>query len=294
MSIDAHAHLWTRSRTPQPWIDPAQMPALAKDFALAELVAMQAAAGVSSSVLVQTANSEQETRDFLALAADPAVAGVVGWVDFSAPLAPQLEKYDGAIASGALVGVRHLVHQDPDPQWMSRPSVAAGLKELAAAGLTFDLVLRPDQLAAAAGLVRSNPDTRFVLDHLGKPPLASGDVAAWRADLAEMAAQPNVAAKLSGLTTEADWEAWTTAELGDAVDHALEVFGPERLMFGTDWPVALLAGTDATWPRVLAVLLEGLGTDAQQAIFGGNARRVYKLDPGPCAALAIEGIEEQP
>lgn len=277
MRIDAHAHLWTRSRTPQPWIDPESMSALDKDFALAELKAMQTAAGVTASVLVQTANSAQETRDFLELAADPAVAGVVGWMDFSTPLAPQLEEYDGAITSGALVGVRHPVHQEPDEGWMSNPEVAAGLQVLAEHGLSFDLVLRPDQLAAAVELVRNNPDTSFVLDHLGKPPIVSGQLDAWRADLAEMATLPNVVAKLSGLTTEADWEVWTTAELGDVVGHAMAVFGAERLMFGTDWPVALLAGTDATWPRVLAVLLEGMDEAKQEAIFGGTARRIYGL-----------------
>lgn len=277
MRIDAHAHLWNRSRTPQPWIDPETMPVLDRDFALAQLRAMQFNAGVVSSVLVQTANSAQETEDFLELAGDPAIAGVVGWVDFSSPLMPQLEKYDGDLAAAKLVGVRHLIHQDPDPDWMTQRQVSAGMRVLASCGLTFDLVVRADQLGSAVELVRTNPGTSFVLDHLGKPPLASGDLVRWRADLASMAALPNVVAKLSGLSTEADWEQWTTAELGDAVAHALDVFGPERLMFGTDWPVALLAGTDATWPRVLAVLLEGLGQGQQDEIFGGTAQRVYGL-----------------
>ncbi|MHA7270705.1 amidohydrolase family protein [Arthrobacter sp. HLT1-20] len=276
MRIDAHAHVWRRSRTPQPWIDPVEKAVLDRDFMLAELVDMQAAAGVDASVLVQSANSAQETRDLLAMAKHPAVAGVVGWVDLLLPVAQQLQEYGPAIAAGELFGIRHLIHQDPDSLWMTRPELTAGLRELARHGLVFDLVLRPEQIPMATGLVKDQPQTQFVVDHLGKPPIASGDLEAWRRDIAALGSLPNVTAKLSGLTTEADWKMWTAEQVGAAVDHALEVFGPHRLMFGSDWPVALLAGQERTWPELLSQLCGHLDGDSQAAIFGGTAQEIYK------------------
>lgn len=275
MRIDAHAHVWRRTRTPQPWIDPVGMAVLDRDFMLAELVDMQAAAGVDGSVLVQTANSVQETADLLAMAKHPAVAGVVGWVDVSLPVAPQLADYGAAIDAGELVGIRQLAHQDPDPQWLARADVSGGLDELAAHGLVFDLVLRPEQIPLATTVVRAHPGTAFVLDHAGKPPIAGGDLKDWRRDVAVLARLPNVTAKLSGLTTEADWRLWTAEQVGAAVGHALDVFGPRRLMFGTDWPVALLAGAEQTWPELLTSLCGDLDADSRTAIFGGTARRIY-------------------
>lgn len=276
MRIDAHAHVWRRSRTPQPWIDPVEMAVLDADFMLAELVDMQAAAGVDASVLVQTANSAQETADLLGMAKHPAVAGVVGWVDVSLPVAPQLADYGAAIGAGDLVGIRHLVHQDPDPGWLARADVSAGLEELAAHGLVFDLVLRPEQIPLATTVVRAHPGTAFVLDHAGKPPIVNGNLSDWRRDLAALAQLPNVTAKLSGLTTEADWKLWTAEQVGVAVGHALDLFGPRRLMFGTDWPVALLAGAEQSWPELLTSLCQDLDAEDRTAIFGGTTQEIYK------------------
>ena len=176
--IDAHAHLWQRARTPQDWIDPAAMPALDQDFWLPELHEMQHAAGIDGAILVQSVNSAQETRDLLAASEDQSVFGVVGWVDLDGDVPAQLDALAGEVGGDRLVGIRHLAHEDPDPQWLARPSL--DFATLADRGLTFDLVVHPHQLAMAAQVVEANPNTRFVLDHLGNPPIASGELEGWR------------------------------------------------------------------------------------------------------------------
>ncbi|MDR7384998.1 amidohydrolase family protein [Promicromonospora iranensis] len=293
--VDAHHHLWVRSRTPQGWIDPVVMAALDADFTPADLPA--AAHGVSTTIVVQSANLWSEGRELLAIAASDAgraarIGGVVAWVDL---LDPGVADRVGALRSGpggaALVGLRTQVQAEADPAYLDRADVRRGIAAACTAGavrpggLVFDLVVRAEQLPACARLAAALPEVSFVLDHLGKPRLDSGGgagnavrLAAWERDLADLAVRPNVTAKLSGLVTEARWDAWRPDDLRPAVDRALEVFGPDRLMFGSDWPVCLLASDYGGWMTTLGDLLAGLSEDESAAVWAGTARRVYQLE----------------
>ncbi|MGW3966796.1 amidohydrolase family protein [Amycolatopsis sp. NPDC005003] len=275
--IDAHHHLWDPSRREYPWMAGDAMDPIRRPYTVDDLRAVTKAAGVHATVLVQTVSSEAETAEFLATAAaEPVIAGVVGWVDLTAgDVADRLAAFDGP-----LVGIRHQVEGEPDDDWLLRPEVVAGLSTVAAAGLAFDLLVRPAQLPAATELALRLPELRLVLDHAAKPPIAAGEWEPWASGVAALAARENVVCKLSGLVTEADWTGWEVGHLRRYVDHVLDVFGPERLLFGSDWPVCELA---ASYEVVLdaAIALTGSLSDAERlAVFEHNARAVYKLDAG--------------
>ncbi|MBM0274939.1 amidohydrolase family protein [Micromonospora tarensis] len=277
--VDAHHHLWVRARHPQPWIDPSTMAAIDRDFTLVELAPETRAVGVTQTVVVQSVAVRSETSELLGVAADdPLVAGVVGWVDLTArDVAERLDRLREARGGAWLVGIRHLVQSEPDPGYLDRPDVRRGIAAVGAAGLAFDLLVRHQQLPAATRLVRDLPQVRFVLDHLGKPPLGRADLGDWPGDLRALAAEPNTTAKLSGLVTEVSGAPWTPADLRPAVEHALDVFGPDRLMYGSDWPVCLLATSYSRWLTCLAELLGPLGEDERAAIWRGTAGRAYRL-----------------
>jgi L-fuconolactonase len=275
--IDAHHHLWDPSRRAYPWMAGAALDPIRRPYTADDLRAVTKAAGVHATILVQTVSSDEETAEFLATAAaEPVIAGVVGWADLAAPdLADRL-----ASLTGPLVGIRHQVEDEPDDDWLLRPAVVAGLSTVAAAGLAFDLLVRPAQLPAAAEVALRLPELRLVLDHAAKPPIAAGEWEPWAAGVAALAARDNVVCKLSGLVTEADWSGWAVGHLRRYVDHVLEVFGPERLLFGSDWPVCELA---ASYELVLdaAIALTGSLSDAERlAVFEHNARATYRLDAG--------------
>ncbi|WP_129790114.1 amidohydrolase family protein [Promicromonospora panici] len=287
--VDAHHHLWVRSRTPQDWVDPVTMAAIDADFTPADLPA--AAHGVSATVVVQSANLWSESRELLAIAASDAgrsagIRGVVAWADiFDPAVSDRVAELRSGTGGAALVGIRTQVQAEHDPAYLDRDDVRRGITAACSAGaahpgLVFDLVVRADQLAACSRLAAALPDVSFVLDHLGKPRLgaADADLAAWKRGLADLAARPNVTAKLSGIVTEARWDAWQPDDLRPAVDHALEVFGPHRLMFGSDWPVCLLASDYGEWLATLGDLLAGLSPDEAAAVWAGTARRVYQLE----------------
>ena len=277
--IDAHHHLWDRKRHPQSWIDPVGMAAIDADFGPTELAAQTEPSGVGGTVVVQTIHSEAETVDLLGTAADSKlIRGVVGWVDLTAPdLADRLGHLRTLPGGGKLVGLRHLVQAEPDPAFLARADLRRGIAAVADAGLVFDLVIQHRQLPAVIELVAGLPQVSFVLDHLGKPPLADGDLSAWAGHLRTLAQLPNVAAKLSGLVTEANWSSWQPADLAPAVSHALDTFGPGRLMFGSDWPVSLLATGYREWIQVLLELLAGSDDQHLDHIWGRTAGRVYRL-----------------
>ncbi len=307
--VDAHHHLWVRARHPQDWIDPASMAAIDADFTAADLPA--AAHGIDATVVVQSVSTWAETEDLLDVAASPEgraarIAGVVGWADL---FDPALEDRLAALREGPggdrLVGIRTMVQAEADPGYLDRPDVHAGVAAVGAAGLPFDLVVRADQLASCARLAAALPDTRFVLDHLAKPPLAAlpsgvgrpGDPAAldaWRRDLAALAARPNVVAKLSGLVTEARWDAWTTEDLRPAADHALDVFGAGRLLLGSDWPVCLLASGYGRWLAAADELLAALSDDERAAVRGRTAVATYGLDTSGVDAQPATTTKEYP
>ncbi|MGZ4396257.1 MAG: amidohydrolase family protein, partial [Gaiellaceae bacterium] len=246
---------------------------LSRPYGLDELRPSLAAHGVDGVVLVQTHSSLEETRRFLALAeADELVAGVVGWADLTAPdLATLLAELG---ESPYLVGVRHHVHDEPDPAWLLRDDVLRGLAAVRDAGLVYDLLVRPRELPAALEVAHRLPKLRLVIDHAAKPPVATGELEPWRTLVAPFAALEQVSCKVSGLVTEADWERWEPDDLVPYVTHLVEWFGTERLLFGSDWPVCLLA---ASYDEVYAAYEHALG---DLAPLGKTAARVYRP---PCA-----------
>ncbi|MFD5794077.1 amidohydrolase family protein [Streptomyces diastatochromogenes] len=279
MTVDAHHHVWDLTVRDQDWISGPELQPLRRNFTLTDLEPEARAAGVDRTVLVQTITVPEETPEFLALAAGhDLVAGVVGWTDLTRPdIAEELARLRELPGGPFLKGIRHQVQAEPDPQWLLRSDVQRGLAAVAAAGLVHDLVVLPHQLPACAEAAASLPQLTFVLDHLGKPPIASGEHEPWATALRTLAALPNTVAKLSGLVTEADPASWTPADLRPYTDTALETFGPDRLMFGSDWPVCTLA---ATYDQVLATAEELTGrldTSERTALFTGTATRVYGL-----------------
>ena len=279
MRIDAHHHLWDLDRRPQPWLTEPVMKPIHRDFGLDDFTAVARAAGVERSILVQVLPDPAETGEFLAAAdASDLVAGVVGWADLASPaIADDLAALQQGPGGQLLVGIRHLVQGEADPGWLNRPMVRHGLRATCAAGLAYDLLTLPHQLPAATDTVRALPELTFVLDHLSKPPIASGSLDAWAVRLRELAAEPHVYCKLSGLVTEAAWDSWTLEDLRPYTDVALEAFGPERVMFGSDWPVCLLAAPYAAVVDAAEELTATLTPAERAEVFGGTAARAYRL-----------------
>ncbi|MBV2353864.1 amidohydrolase family protein [Streptomyces sp. J2-1] len=279
--VDAHHHVWDLSVRDQEWITGPELAPLRRDFTVADLAPHARAAGVFATVLVQTVTVAEETPEFLSLAArDDLVAGVVGWTDLTAPgVADTVAALRSSPGGERLVGIRHQVQEEPDPRWLVRPEVLRGLAALQDAGLAYDLVVKPHQLPAAVEAARLLPGLTFVLDHLGKPPVASGAPGSWPDGVRELAALPNTVCKLSGLVTEAHWDTWTVADLRPYAETVLEAFGPERLMFGSDWPVCLLAAEYADVLGAARELTSALSAAERHAVFTGTATRVYRLRP---------------
>ncbi len=279
--IDAHHHVWDLAVRAQPWLDGPGMAAIRRSCSLDDLRPAAAAAGVGATVVVQTVTAAAETPDMLALAAaDPLVAGVVGGTDLTSPA---VEAELGRLAAGPggerLVGIRHQVQSELDQDWLRRPDVLRGLRAVAAAGLCYDLVLRPHQLPAATFAAAAVPGLTLVLDHAGKPPVG-GDLTSWTAAVRAFAALPNAVCKLSGLMTEVvpgmprDAAPAAFAEVGDVV---LSAFGADRVMFGSDWPVCLLASDYAGVVALARSLTAGLSAAERAAVFRGTAARAYRL-----------------
>ena len=277
--VDAHHHLWDLGVRDQDWITGPALAPLRRDFLLGDYQSVADANGIAASIVVQTVTVPGETPELLALgAADDLIAGVVGWTDLTAPdiadrIAALKEQPDG----GKLVGLRHQVQSEPNPDWLTQPDVLRGLGAIARAGLVYDLVITAGQLGGSARAAAAVPDLVFVLDHLGKPPIAAGHTEPWTQDLRGLAALPNTVAKLSGLVTEADWRRWQVADLRPYAELALDAFGPARMMFGSDWPVCTLA---ANYPDVLAAardLTAVLSPAEREALFAGTATSVYGL-----------------
>ncbi|MEV0591639.1 amidohydrolase family protein [Nonomuraea cavernae] len=272
MIVDAHQHFWNLETGSYPWLTP-EAGVLYRTYRPEDLAPELAAAGVEATVLVQAADSYQETDSMLALAdAHDFIAGVVGWVPLTRPdeTGEALERYRG---HPRFSGVRHLIHDEPDPDWVVQDTVLESLGLLAEAGLTFDVVsLLPRHLDHVVTIAERHPTLRIVIDHLSKPSIKDHVWEPWASGLARAAACPNVYAKVSGLVTEADHANWTVEDLRPYVDYAVETFGPERLMAGSDWPVALLAADYQTVWRVTSALLSGTDRDL---VLGGTAARFY-------------------
>jgi L-fuconolactonase len=273
--VDAHHHVWDLSVRDQPWTR--DLPAIRRSFAFAELEPHLREHGFSGSIVVQTICEPQETPELLALAAtEPLIAGVVGWADLTASdLREQVVRLREAPGGEHLVGLRHQIQDEPTA-WLARTDVRRGLGVLADLGLVYDLVVRPDQLSAVVDLVAAVPELSFVLDHAGKPAIARGGRAPWATEIRRLAGLPNLTVKLSGLATEAGPN-WGLEMLAPYVDTLVAELGPERLMFGSDWPVCLLAGP---YDEILATaekLLDGLSEAEHATVLGGTAARVYQV-----------------
>jgi L-fuconolactonase len=286
--VDAHHHVWDPAVRAQPWLDTDEALApLRRKFASADLAEVAAESGVTATVVVQTVTEPTETPELLALArTDPLVAAVVGWTDLTQPgVGDAVAELRAAPGGEFLAGVRHPLLTEADPGWLARPDVRRGLAALAATGLTFDLVLRPDQLASAVQAAADTPELIFVLDHLGNVdvtaspmPSASGvPDQAWAASFAALAALPNTVCKLSGILGEAPVE-----RLRPYFDLAIAAFGPRRLMFGSDWPVCTLQSSYRDVVTRAAALTASLSEPEQAAILAGTARAVYRM-PRPAS-----------
>ena len=276
--IDAHHHLWDPTRAHYPWMTES-LASIIRPFGVDDLAPLLAAAGVDGTIVVQARHDLAESGELLATAgASPFIVGVIAWVDLADPaVADTIAGLRAEPDGDRLVGIRHQVHDESDPGWLSRDDVRRGLEAVRAAGLAYDLLVRPREFPAALLVVRDLPDLRFVIDHLGKPPLRGGSMEPWASGLRELAAEANVFGKLSGLVTEADWATWSVAALAPSVDIALAAFGPDRLMFGSDWPVCLLAASYEDVVRAAHDLTADLSPAEVAAVFGGTARRAYGL-----------------
>ena len=292
MRIDAHQHFWHYDPVDHAWMSEA-MGVLRQDYLPRDLAPQLRAAGVDGTVAVQARQRLDETAFLLDLAdSAPWIKGVVGWVDLRDPdLGETLEALTG---HPKLVGVRHVVHDEPDDDFLLRSDVRRGIGWLRAYGLTYDLLLFPRHLSRAVRLAEEYPDQPFVLDHIAKPLIRDGVIEPWASDLRRLAACANVTCKLSGMVTEARWDAWRPEQLWPYLDVALEAFGPDRLMIGSDWPVCTLAADYARTMEVVVTYVERLGREAAEAMLGGTAARVYVLQGALNAGTGRPSREESP
>lgn len=277
LTVDAHQHFWNLSEVAYPWLVPAFGPIYAS-FEPSDLEPLLRAASVDRTVLVQAANSYEDTASMLQIADFYVwVGAVVGWVDLLDPAATEarLTMYR---QHSKFRGIRHLIHDEPDPDWVVQPVVLEALRVLERYDMLYEVVaVFPNHLRHVPTLAQNTPDMPLVIDHLAKPPIQDGTFDAWAEQIKQAAAYPNVYAKVSGLNTAADWENWSAADLRPYIDFAIAQFGADRLMFGSDWPVALLAGDYA---RVYEQTRHALSHHPQSvidAIMGGTAQRLYRL-----------------
>ena len=277
LRVDAHQHFWQYQASRYPWIDDS-MEALRRDFLPSDLRPLLEREGIDQTVAVQARQDLEETRWLLELAEEhPFVAGVVGWVNLCSPkLELQLAEFE---QKRTFRGVRHIVQDEPDERFLLRDDFQRGLSLLKPFGLTYDILIYPRQLPAAVALVGKFPEQRFVLDHLAKPEIRLGELKSeWADAIKELGRHPGVYCKLSGLVTEAHWSDWKREDFLPYIDVVLEAFGPDRLMFGSDWPVCTLA---ASYAEVASIAANAVGTLTEverAAIYGGTAIEFYGLE----------------
>jgi L-fuconolactonase len=276
MRIDSHQHFWHYSPTEHTWMSD-QMSAIRRDFLPEDLQPLLASLSFDGCVAVQARQSLEETRWLLELADRfPFIKGVVGWIDLCSPeLTSQLEQYG---SHPKLVGVRHVLQDEPDDEFMLRPEFRRGIAQLQRYGLTYDLLLFPRHIPVAVHLAEEFPDQPFVLDHIAKPPIAEGLITPWQEYLRQLALLPNVFCKLSGMVTEAKWQQWQPEDFRPYMDTVVESFGSSRLMIGSDWPVCILSSEYASTMQLVIEYVQQFPEEAQAAILGGNCARFYGID----------------
>jgi L-fuconolactonase len=276
MRIDSHQHFWRYSPTEHPWISD-EIAQLKRDFLPEDLRPLLVDLDFDGCIAVQASQTLKETSWLLELAGQHEfIEGVVGWVDLlSADLPRQLEEF---ASDPKLAGVRHIVQDEPDDEFMLRAEFINGISRLRQFDLTYDLLLFPKHLRAAMQLVRKFPEQPFVLDHIAKPRIAEGLLSPWREDLQELARCPNVYCKLSGMVTEAAWNRWKPADFSCYLDTVVEAFTPDRLMIGSDWPVCTLAADYVSTMQIVIEYVEQFPPDVRMGILGGNCARFYGID----------------
>ena len=272
--VDAHVHLWRLARGDYDWMSPSLEP-LFRDFDLSDLEPLLGRAKMHQAILVQAAATVAETEFLLEIAeSSRRIAGVVGWVDLAAP--DVLSTLRELAARPALRGIRPMIQFIPDPLWMLRPELAAGWNAIANLGLTLDCLVTPTHLEALHSLLARHPSLRAVIDHAAKPAIAGGEFTDWARAMTRIARDTHAYCKLSGLITEAG-SGWKVESLRPYVEHLLAEFGPTRLLFGSDWPVVMLAGDYSTWFDAACELLRGASAAEHEAIFGSTATQCYRL-----------------
>ena len=280
MRIDSHHHLWDLSIRPQEWMVGEGMEPVKRNFDVSDLRAAISGTGIERTVLVHATTTHDETYELLALAdVDPTIIGVVGWLPIDSPNAiAECEKYLQARGARYLKGIRDVAQDLPDSNYLAKPQSIATVKELGKMGLTYDILTKTPELRAAIELVKACPEVQFVLDHISKPYIAKEEIEPWKSLITELSAFENVSCKISGMVTEAKWNAWITEDFAPYVDHIVESFTPQRLMFGSDWPVALLATSKYSDVVRLAEDLTRQFSDSENALFWAeNAKSAYKI-----------------
>jgi L-fuconolactonase len=275
MRIDAHQHFWAYTREEYGWIDEG-LAQLRHDFLPDDIEREIALAGIGGVISVQARQTETETRWLLDLAGRYTfIKGVVGWLDLANP---RVEAEIEAVATNPkLKGLRHVVQDEPDDDFVLSADFNRGIEALGRFRLAYDLLVFPRQLRASGRFVDRHPYQTFVLDHLGKPPIRTSSMEPWSTLIRDLAERPNVYCKVSGMVTEADFERWTEAGLRAYFEIALEAFGPKRLMFGSDWPVCLVASGYRRWCEVVSRWIARLSREEQDRVLGGTAMEAYKL-----------------
>jgi L-fuconolactonase len=276
MGIDAHQHFWKYDSAEYAWISDG-MEGLKRNFLPADLKPLLDREGFDGCIAVQACHTLDEARWLLGLANQyDFIRGVVGWVDLCSPeVGTQIE---ALAADSKFVGVRHVVQGEPDERFLLRADFCRGITSLACFDLAYDILVYPRQLPAAIEFVAQFPHQRFVLDHIAKPPITTGELEPWAGLTRELARQPNVCCKLSGMVTEAKWKQWTAEDFRPYLDVVLEAFGPERLMIGSDWPVCTLSADYASTMRIVKDFIAQLSHAEKDAILGGNCARFYRLE----------------
>jgi L-fuconolactonase len=280
MRIDSHHHIWDLTVRPQTWMKGDELKPISRTILMNELEPELVKANIDFTVIVQTVPLVDETPEFLDLSiSHPKICAVVGWLDLeSEDIRPQLEKYLSHPGGKNLVSIRDIAQDKADPNWLLRKDVIANIHRISEYGLTFDILTRPPQLAAAVEMVKQSPNNTFVLDHISKPFIAKNEMQPWADQIKQISSFENVSVKVSGLFTEANWSSWNNKTFSPYFEHILDSFTPARMMFGSDWPVCLLAATYSQTINLMEELTSELTKSEQESFWSGTAKHFYRLE----------------
>jgi len=279
MRIDSHHHIWNLTNRDQEWIAGDAMQPIRRNFSISDLEDVSTSSRIDKTILVQTVTDYAETPELLEIAqSEQLVGAVVGWLKIDAPDAiSHLHRYLDLPGGEYLKGIRDIAQDHPDPNYLAKPETIANVRKLGELGITYDLLTKIPELPAAIELVRACPDVQFVMDHISKPRIAKQEMEPWKTLMSELATFPNVLCKVSGLVTEANWNEWQVKDFKPYVDHVIEIFTPQRLMFGSDWPVANLGGTYAEVVELAEALTSGFSPSESESFWHKTAAAAYRL-----------------